>query len=104
MSKVCNFCKYYEQSMCMRTYDSKRKSAETVAPNWSCEYHEWSNDAVRQSVEILRDELLQYGDLYDAFLASIKSGVDDYVREYFCYNVDRDSIAERILIRIIGEG
>lgn len=35
--EYCAYCKWYEQSMRMRTYDENKGSADVVAINWSCE-------------------------------------------------------------------
>lgn len=57
----------------------------------------------------MRDELLKHGDVYDGFLASIRSALKDLDREKreiggleMSYS-DYLEIAEKILKRIIGE-
>lgn len=59
---------------------------------------------VQTACEILREELLKHGDLYDGFLASIESAAEEKsveIEEYV--NVDCHKWSEHILKRIIGE-
>ena len=52
------------------------------------------------SCNTLREELLKHGDLYDAFIASINSAIDDMIRNK-CDS--KTEPAEFILQRLIGE-
>lgn len=65
----------------------------------------------RFAMIVLRNELLKHGDLYDGFLASMRSAIDDKfwssreVNGYECSigQEDFDEVAELMLKRIIGE-
>lgn len=66
---------------------------------------------VTEAVKILQNELLKHGDLYDGFLASMRSAIDDKFWEsrntdgYSCDIGDEDfsEAAELMLKRLIGE-
>lgn len=53
----------------------------------------------KEFINAVREELLEHGYLYDAFLASITSSVDESRHE----GVSNKKLAEKILKRIIGE-
>lgn len=59
---------------------------------------DFTPETVQHAVEILRNELLKHGDLYNGFLASIKSSIDEHLS-----SVSANEFAENILKRIIGE-
>ena len=40
-NRMCENCKWYEYSKCMRTYDKKKCSVDIVEPNWYCEHHKF---------------------------------------------------------------
>lgn len=61
---------------------------------------EFGSETVKRVATILRAELLKHGDLYDAFMASINSAIDDMTRNK-CDS--KTEPAEYILKRIIGE-
>lgn len=56
------------------------------------------NDEVQNACKILRDELLNHGDLYKAFSASIYSALKDISED-----TNIDEMPEIILRRSIGE-
>nr|WP_297874258.1 hypothetical protein [uncultured Blautia sp.] len=66
---------------------------------------------VTEAVKILRNELLKHGDLYNSFLSSMRSAIDDKFWDsrdkngYECSigQDDFDEAAELMLKRIIGE-
>lgn len=66
---------------------------------------------VTEAVKILRNELLKHEDLYNAFLASMKSAIDDKFwdsrdRSGYSYDIGEEDFfeaAELMLKRIIGE-
>lgn len=68
-------------------------------------------ETVREATKVLRNELLKHGDLYDGFLASMRSVVDDkfwnsrstvgYMRDIG--QEDFDEVAELMLKRLIGD-
>lgn len=65
---------------------------------------------VRESISIIRNELLKHGDLYDGFHSSILSVlkpkekyVGDGCFELQLIDFDASMLAEEILKRIIGE-
>ena len=60
----------------------------------------YTSEGVRLAITVLRDELLRHGDLYDGFIASINSAIDDMTRNKCDSNMQP---AEYILQRIIGE-
>lgn len=62
-----------------------------------------SDQSIRQAVNVLRDELLKHGDLYDGFHASIKSALNDYGYETCCVEDANNEVAYEILKRIIGD-
>lgn len=53
-----------------------------------------NDGVVKESLKIVRDELLKHGYLYDSFLASIMSAENNTIRK---------ETAEKILKRIVGE-
>ena len=67
-------------------------------------------ETVQQAMAILRNELSKRGDLYDSFLVSMKSAIDDYFwnTRDTCGNDldigkdDFNEVAELMLNRIIG--
>lgn len=67
---------------------------------------------VQNACKILRKELLKHGDFYNAFLASMKSVIDDKFwdsrnRNGYSYDIGEEDFfeaAELMLKRIIGEG
>lgn len=67
-------------------------------------------ETVQQAAVILRNELLKHGELYDSFLASMRSAIDDdfWNTRETCGNEldigqkDFDEAAELMLKRIIG--
>lgn len=62
-----------------------------------------TDHAIRQAVNILRNELLKHEELYNGFCASIKSALDDYGYETCCIEDANNEVAHEILKRIIGE-
>lgn len=61
-------------------------------------HFDYSPKTVKEACKILRDELLNHGDLYKAFSVSIYSALKDMPGETWI-----DEIPEIILKRIIGE-
>lgn len=55
-------------------------------------------NTVEEAVEVLRNEILKHGDVYNGFLASIRSAIEDCKSEIY-----EDELAKYILKRIIGE-
>lgn len=53
---------------------------------------------VQEAVIVLRNELLKHGDLYDGFMASIRSAIKEMENKIY----DKE-LSESILNRIIGE-
>lgn len=53
---------------------------------------------VQQAVTVVRDELLEHGDLYDGFRASISSTLKEILTGMGLYDV-----TEKILAGLIGE-
>lgn len=60
-------------------------------------------ETVTEAAKVLRNELLKHGDLYDGFLASIKSAVAEYAAGCHCFGGDYEILSEEIANRIIGE-
>lgn len=58
---------------------------------------------VQTACEILREELLKHGELYDGFYASVLSALKDYGYMTACLENADEEIAYEILRRIIGE-
>lgn len=58
---------------------------------------------VQNACEIIQDELLKHGDLYNGFLSSIESSLKEQKVTGLPFQPESD-IAEKILKRIIGEG
>lgn len=56
------------------------------------------DERVKEACKILREELLKHGDLYDGFLASIYSALNEIPEGTYI-----DEMPEIILNRIIGE-
>lgn len=58
---------------------------------------------VEEAVKVLRNELMKYEDIYNGFLASIKSALDEY--EHMCCRSEDANIdlSNEILKRIIGK-
>lgn len=56
------------------------------------------DQTVQQTVNVLRNELLEHGDLYDGFRASIESVLKEVPTEAGLYDV-----AEKIMNRLIGD-
>ena len=65
-------------------------------------HFDYSPQTVKEACKILRDELLEHGDLYMAFLASIESSIREQKVTALPFQPERD-IADNILQRIIGE-
>ena len=65
-------------------------------------HFDYSPQTVKEACKILRDELSKNGDLYMAFLASIKSSLREQKATALPFQPERD-IADNILQRIIGE-
>ena len=57
---------------------------------------------VQNACEIIQDELLKHGDLYNGFLSSIESSLKDQKVTGLPFQPESD-IADKILKRIIGE-
>ena len=57
---------------------------------------------VQNACEIIQDELLKHGDLYNGFLSSIESSLKEQKVTGLPFQPESD-IAEKILKRIIGE-
>lgn len=55
-------------------------------------------ETVQEAVIVLRNELMKHGDLYDGFLASIRSAIREMDDEMY-----DDELAKKILKRVIGE-
>lgn len=56
------------------------------------------NNKIKESCKILRKELMAHGDLYNGFVSSIQTAIEEapnYIKNF--------ELAERILKRIIGE-
>lgn len=67
---------------------------------------------VTEAVTVLRNELLKHGDLYDGFLTSMRSAIEDaekwHMNDWLETNYDKrkedlDRLAECMLKRIAGE-
>lgn len=60
--------------------------------------------SITYAINMLCDELMKHGDLYNGFLASIKSSVkeDSRINRYITIN-DVEDISNHILKRLIGE-
>lgn len=61
-------------------------------------HFDYSPQTVKEACKILREELLKHGDLYDGFKASIISALKETG-----FSEDIRDVADRTLIRIIGE-
>lgn len=57
---------------------------------------------VQNACEIIQDELLKHGDLYNGFISSIESSLKEQKVTGLPFQPERD-IADKILKRIIGE-
>lgn len=55
---------------------------------------------VAEAVKVLRNELLKHSDVYDGFLASIRSAIKELPEDKAIW---ADELAEMILKRVIGE-
>lgn len=64
-------------------------------------HFDYSPYTVKESCKILRDELLKHGDLYNAFLHSIKSAIIDYAKHCYYFGGDTEVLSEEVLKRII---
>lgn len=60
-------------------------------------------ETVKEAIIVLRNELMKHGDLYNGFLSSIKSALDDYGYEAFCLEDGNIEVAYEVLRRMIGE-
>lgn len=60
-------------------------------------------ETVEEAVKVLRSELLKHGDLYNGFLASIKSAVAEYASGCHRFGGDYEILSKEIIERIIGE-
>lgn len=60
-----------------------------------------SPENIKDATVILRNELLKHGDLYDAFLASIRSAVEEQFSKPDGAN--DDELIKSIMDRVIGE-
>lgn len=58
---------------------------------------------VTEAVKVLRNELLKHGELYDGFLASIKSALDAYGYGTACVPEANKEVAYEVLKCLIGE-
>lgn len=58
---------------------------------------------VTQAIHILRNELLQHGEVYDAFRASVESAIKDIEDEMYPEQPDRVVLATEIMKRVVGE-
>ena len=75
-------------------------------------YFNYFPEVVEESCKILREELLKHGDLYNGFLESMKSVIQESERweknDWVCNSYDEkkedlERLAELMLKRIIGE-
>lgn len=64
---------------------------------------QYSENTVQQATEVMQNELLKHGDLYDGFHASIRSALNDYGYETCCVEDANNEMAHEILKRLIGE-
>lgn len=55
---------------------------------------------VTEAVKVLRNELLKHGELYNGFLASVRSTIKEFPNNKIIWT---DELTETILRRIIGE-
>lgn len=63
------------------------------------------SDKIKQSIILVRKELLKHGELYESFLASIESSLAEHCSMCVGHDsphVNRE-VAEKILKRMIGE-
>ena len=60
-------------------------------------------DKVREAILTLREELLKHGEMYNGFLASIKSALDDYCKYMDDSDGGRNIMVVTILKRLVGE-
>lgn len=63
---------------------------------------DYSPYTVKEACKILREELLNHGDLYNGFLSSIESSLKEQKVTSLPFQPEND-IADKILKRIIGE-
>lgn len=65
-------------------------------------HFDYSPYTVKEACKILREELLKHGDLYNGFISSIESSLEEQKIIVILYQTIRET-AENILKRIIGE-
>lgn len=95
----CRSIDYHAEVDCIPTFTFEVLALPDIEVNHAdirFKFHPWT---VVEAVKILRHELMLHGEVYEGFLGSIKSALNDM-------NGDTSSInkaAEKILGRIIGD-
>lgn len=88
-------------------YNETEKDSMKFIPNENSLFSDYIqtnlSEYTKFAVIVLRDELLKHGDLYDGFLASIKSALDDCGYETACLLDGNMEVALEVIRRITGE-
>lgn len=102
--RKCGNCEYHDDftGACFNSNSDHR--ADFTDNEFVCKCHAWNSLTVNEAVAIVRDELLKHGELYDGFLASVKSALVDYQKDNsHILNADCGVLAREILKRIVGK-
>ena len=95
----CRVIDYHAEVDCIPAFTLEILSLADIEVNHADICFKYHPESVEEAVKILRHELMQHGDVYCGFLASIKSALND-----MCDGTsDTNRAAGKILERMIGD-
>lgn len=97
-SLICRSIDYHVDCETVPTFFFEVSALSDIEVNHADICFKFHPETVTDAVKILRHELMQHGDTYNGFIASIESALNEskpYVRE--------SNLAKAVLDRIIGE-